>query len=197
MKGISFLSRHECFPWFVELYNWIEHIGKFWAKKRCLINVLTPNNPSGSLSLFYLFIPYCILIPPERCEGKRLRRVSSSKHLPTAAVFFFFVFFTPQTLKPAFDGWRRSQNAAVRRSDSSPSSLFWQDAAHTRAKTDPTDVKKKKTHSCAPSQRDPPGIFSQIGAPKGREAGINQPVSGLQTPAAPYHHTQADVLTDW
>jgi len=40
------------------------------------------------------------------------------------------------------------------------------------------------------------GFFSQIGPPKGKEAGINQPVSGLQTPTAPYHHTQADTLTD-
>lgn len=67
-----FLSRHECFR-DLSNSNWIKHI-KFGAKKRCLINVLTPNNPSGSFSLFYLFMPYCILIPPEWWEEETQTR---------------------------------------------------------------------------------------------------------------------------
>lgn len=62
----------------------------------------------------------------------------------------------------------------------------------TRAK----QGRRAEARSRAPSQRDSSGICSQIGTPKGREAGINQPVSGLQTPAAPYRRAQADVLTD-
>lgn len=52
------------------------------------------------------------------------------------------------------------------------------------------------THTHAHSQHDLAGDFLTNRPPKGKEAGINQLVSGLQTPTAPYHHTQADTLTD-
>lgn len=64
----------------------------------------------------------------------------------------------------------------------------------------PDNVRKRGQHmearSRAHSRRDSSGICSQIGVAEGREAGINQLVSGLQTPAAPYRRVQADVLTD-
>lgn len=53
-----------------------------------------------------------------------------------------------------------------------------------------------RTRSRTQSQHESLGIFSQIGPLKGKGASINQLVSRLQTPTAPYRHTQADTLTD-
>lgn len=68
-------------------------------------------------------------------------------------------------------------------------------STHTHNANSHTNTHARQ-HTRTQSQQDLLGIFSKTGPPKGKEAGTNQLVSGLQTPAAPYRHAQADTLSD-
>lgn len=139
---------------------------------------------------FYLFIFYCILIWVMWCVAET--QTCFSKWIPSRYVVFGNAILILNQVWVIYRSW----NMAIKELQLPVIFVLTDDpgTAHTRTCKQPDKQINTLTHTKSAWFV---GDFLTNRPPKGKEAGINQLVSGLQTPTAPYHHTQADTLTDW